>query len=159
MKAKPPPRAEAAKDERAAAIADAALKASRAISNAKPEERGPLVRDMIETAAKRLTGIVEEETEALRNGLNPDLKKYNARKSLGLVELNRALQFLDGGKPETSTVRILRDLNARLEGNRQLLRLHMEALGEITAIISQSIREAESDGTYTLAFRSKEQKP
>jgi len=135
---------------------DAGLAASRAIETARPEERGPMLRAMIEAAARRLAVIVEEETHAIRTGSSQaDFKTFNSRKSLGLVELNRALGLLGDEQLAPTTLRLLEDLNRKLETNRRVLKLHMEAVGEIASIISESIREAESDGTYTHAFRSK----
>jgi hypothetical protein len=111
---------------------------------------------MIENAARRLAAIVDEETEALRRGATQaDFREFNSRKSLGLIELNRAIQLLAGVRPTLATERFLGALNFKLEANRKALKLHMEAVGEVVAVISQCVRDAESDGTYTHAFRSK----
>lgn len=142
-----------------AAIKEADLAASRAVENAKPEERGAILSGIINTAGKRLASVVDKETEALRRGSQVDLKAFNSLKSLALVELNRAMQLLGGAKPEASTIRLLESLNVKLETNRRVLKLHLEAVNEIADIISDSIRQADSDGTYTLAFRSKGQTP
>ena len=139
---------------------DAGLAASKAIEKARPEERGPMLNGMIETAVRRLSGIIDEETEALRKGASSaDFKTFNSRKSLSLVELNRAIRLLGDTPPDPSTLRLLASLNRKLEVNQQVLKLHMDAVGEIAGIISQTIREADSDGTYTHAFRSKGKKP
>jgi hypothetical protein len=147
------------KKSQESAIKDADLSAYRVIENAKPEDRVPILRGMIETAAKRLVSVVDKETEALRTGAKIDLKGFNGLKSMGLIELNRAIQLLEGSPPDESTIRVLRLLNEKLEANRRVLKLHMEAVNEIAGIISDSIREADSDGTYSFSFRSKEQKP
>lgn len=148
-----------AKKSQEAAIKDAELSAYRVIESVKPEERVPILRGMIEAAAKRLVSVVDKETEALRSGAKIDLKGSNGLKSLGLFEFNRAIQLLEGSPPDESTIRVLKLLNEKLETNRKVLKLHMEAVNEIAGIISESIREADSDGTYSLSFRSKEQKP
>jgi hypothetical protein len=140
-------------------IGDGGLAASDAYARARPEERGPMLKTMIEAAVSRLAIIVDEETEALRQGAEADFKSFNTRKSFGFIELSRALRLLGNGKPEPATARMLQDLSTKLEVNRQMLKLHLDAVGEVASIISQSIQEAESDGTYTLAFRSKGQKP
>lgn len=147
------------KKNQEAAIRDADLSAYRAIENAKLEDRVPILRGMIEAAAKRLAYVVDKETEALRSGVKIDLKGSNGLKSMGLFELNRAIQLLEGKTPDDSTIHVLKILNEKLETNRRVLKLHMEAVNEIAGIISESIREADSDGTYSLSFRSKEQKP
>ena len=140
-------------------IRDADLAASHAVENAKPEERVAILSSIIRAAVERLANVVDGETEALRQGAQVDLRASNGLKSVGLVELNRAMQLLDGTKPDTFTLRILEELNAKLETNRRVLKLHMEAVNEIAGIISDSIRQADSDGTYTLASRSKGRTP
>ena len=116
-------------------------------------------RGTIETAVRRIIEVVDEETEALRRGGDADLKSFNERKSLGLIELNRALRLLDGAEPDPATRRLLESLNEKLSVNRHVLTIHLEAIREVAGVISQSIRDAESDGTYTFAFRSKGRTP
>lgn len=120
-----------------------------------PEERGRLLRGIVEVAVNRLEDILDEETAALRGHAPIDLKASNDRKSLGLIELNRVLRLIERETPEPSTLQILQRLNGKLDANRHVLKLHLEAVREVAAIISQTIREADSDGTYSSAFRSK----
>jgi hypothetical protein len=124
-----------------------------------PEERRRLIRGIVEAAVNRLAEIVDEETAALRGHTPIDLKASNDRKSLGLIELNRVLRLIEGTKPEPSTLKALERLNGKLETNGHFLKLHLEAVREVAAIISRTIREADSDGTYSPAFRSKGQTP
>jgi hypothetical protein len=116
-------------------------------------------RGTLETAVRRIIEVVDEETEALRRGGNADLKSFNERKSLGLIELNRALRLLEGAEPDPTARRLLESLNEKLTVNRHVLTIHLEAIREVAGVISQSIRDAESDGTYTFAFRSKGRTP
>ncbi|NJM34069.1 MAG: hypothetical protein HC850_04395 [Rhodomicrobium sp.] len=125
----------------------------------KSEERWPGISAIVETAIKRLEAVVDEETALLRQGAARDLKPFNERKSLALIELNRALRLMEGAEPDAALKRHLERLNAKLEANRHVLKLHVEAVREIAGIIAQSMRDAESDGTYSLAFRSKGPKP
>lgn len=124
-----------------------------------PQERGDLALGIIEAAVNRLADILDEETAALRAHTPIDLKASNDRKSLGLIELNRVLRLLESKKPEPLALKVLERLNSKLDANRHFLKLHMEAVREVAAIISQTIREAESDGTYSSAFRSKGSTP
>lgn len=124
-----------------------------------PEERSPFVRGAIEAAVNRLGDMLDEETAALRNHTPIDLKASNDRKSLGLIELNRVLHLMESMPPDPATMRILERLNAKLDANRHVLKLHLDAVRDVAAIISQTIREAESDGTYSSAFRSKGHTP
>ena len=124
-----------------------------------PEERRRLVRGIVEAAVNRLEDIVDEETAALRSYKPVDLKASNDRKSLGLIELNRVLRLIESTKPEPATLKVLERLNGKLETNGHFLKLHLDAVREVAAIISRTIREADSDGTYSPAFRSKGQTP
>lgn len=110
----------------------------------------------IEKAVLRLNAIMDEETAALRSKAPIDLKEFNNRKSLGLFELQNALRALDGQAPTPETRKLFDQLNIRLDENQRLLKIHLEAVHEITSIISDTIKQADSDGTYTLTFRSKE---
>lgn len=138
---------------------DGEFAGNRALAEARPEERGRMLKGMVETAINRVAGIVDEETAALRKGGEADFKAFNTRKSLGLVELTRVLRLMDGAPLDPATGRLLKSLGTKLEANQKILKLHMEAVGEVASIISRSIREADSDGTYSITFRSKEQAP
>jgi hypothetical protein len=67
--------------------------------------------------------------------------------------------MMTGAEPDAALRRLLEQLNAKLEANRRVLKLHVDAVREIAGIIAQSMRDAESDGTYSHAFRSKGPKP
>jgi hypothetical protein len=123
------------------------------------EERRYVIAGIIEAAVNRLANIVDEETAALRSHTPIDLKASNDLKSLGLIELNRVLRLIESAKPEPSTMKVLKKLNGKLDANQHFLKLHLEAVREVAAIISRTIREADSDGTYSPAFRSKGQTP
>lgn len=99
-------------------------------------------------AINRLEGILAGETEALRAGRTVDLKEASNRKNQSLLELTRISRGLD---PETVTPNLqvrLGTLRGRLDENRRVLSLHMEAAGEISGIIAKTLKDAESDGTY-----------
>ena len=130
-----------------------------AASPGKAEDTRSPVRGNIRTAVTRLIDVIGEETHALRSGEAVDLRAFNERKSLGLIELNRVLRLLENAPPDNATLGLLQQLNETLNTNRYVLTVHLEAVREVAGIISQSIRDEESDGTYTLAFRSKGQTP
>jgi hypothetical protein len=137
---------------------------SRAARAAGPVPRKPAPRGveektasaMLDTAIKRLVEVVDQETAALRERKPIDLNLFNNRKSQGLLELDRALRLLDGADPGELTKSALRDLRQKLETNRQVLDTHLEAVREVAAIIADAIRNVESDGTYSVSFRSKD---
>ena len=113
------------------------------------------VNAILEKAVRRLEEAVEQETAALRNHAPIDLNEFNQRKNQGLLELDRALRLLNGASPNEEMKDALRMLREKLDANREILTTHIEAVREVAAIISEAIRGAESDGTYSFSFRSK----
>lgn len=100
-------------------------------------------------AIDRLEDAVIAETETLRAGGAPSYDDFNYRKSHGLLELTRAMRAF---RPEEVIAEVrerLARLRARLEGNRVLLKTHLDATREISEILTAALRNAESDGTYS----------
>lgn len=132
---------------------------------ASPSPRSPQPRGqedkgvMLDTAIKRLVEVVDQETTALRERRPIDLTSFNNRKSQGFLELDKALRLLGGADPGEPMKNALRALRQKLETNRQVLNTHLEAVREVAAIIAEAIRSVESDGTYSLSFRSKGPEP
>jgi hypothetical protein len=114
---------------------------------------------ILENAVRRLEETVEQETAALRSRTPIDLNEYNNRKSQGLLELDRALRMLGESQPSEEMKGALRSLRDKLDLNREVLKTHLDAVREVAGLIAESIRNADSDGTYTFPFRSKGQAP
>lgn len=147
---------EQAQDARAARAATAAAARSAAASRGQEDKAATA---MLDTAIKRLVEVIDLETAALRNRAPIDLNACNTRKSQGLLELDRALRLLGGADPGEPLKNALRTLRQKLETNRQVLNTHLEAVREVATIIAEAIRSVESDGTYSLSFRSKGPEP
>lgn len=113
------------------------------------------VNTHIRRAISRLLEVLDQETAALRDRTPIDLKDSNNRKAHGLLELDRAAAMLEGMPPDGATLALLRELREKLDTNSRVLGIHIDAVREIASIIAESIREAESDGTYTPACRGK----
>ena len=104
-------------------------------------------------AIDRLAQAVELETESLEQHRSTDLKDFNARKSQGLLELSRAMRAIDGMPADPVVAERLGALRAKLEKNTAVLKMHMDAVGEIASMMSEAIQDAESDGTYSARSR------
>jgi hypothetical protein len=104
--------------------------------------------DSLDRAIEYLGAVVEQETEALRSRAMIDLGEFNNRKNQGLLELNRALRGLDAGAASRVGAR-LAGLRAKLDVNRALLKTHLEAVREVASVVSEAIRDSDSDGTYS----------
>lgn len=119
-----------------------------------PEEKGNGTYALVQNAIERLEIVVDEETAALRSMASVDLKEFNNRKSQGLLELTRALRAFDGGEVEQVLRPQLESLRTKLETNQSVLKMHLEAVQEISTVMATAIRDIESDGTYSQTFRS-----
>ena len=113
-----------------------------------PQALPPQAGDSLDRAIEYLGAVVDQETEALRARAMVDLGEFNNRKNQGLLELNRALRGLDTGAASRVGAR-LAGLRAKLDVNRALLKTHLEAVREVASVVSEAIRDSDSDGTYS----------
>jgi hypothetical protein len=98
---------------------------------------------------RRIEGYLDEETVALDTSINFDFKASNDRKSQGLLDLNQALRRLQSSDVNADVKNRLAAFRAKLAVNLRKIRLHLDAVKEIAAMLSDAIQSAESDGTYT----------
>lgn len=131
------------------------LKALRALSFPKlADDKGVSAYTLVEKAIERLEILVDEETSALRSMDTANLKDFSNRKSQGLLELTRAMRTVQAGEVPQVLRPQLKSLRAKLEVNRSVLKMHVEAVQEVATVMASAIRDFESDGTYTQTFRS-----
>lgn len=123
-------------------------------AGAAPDRAKAAAGGAIEIVIQRLEEVVEQETAALKSRKAVDLKEFNDRKSHALLDLTRALrQMQAGGGAQAHLMNRLGDLRAKLEVNRRVLQMHLEAVREVSTTLADAIREADSDGTYSPAVR------
>ena len=123
---------------------------------AAPAARGAMV-PMLEIMIQRLEEIIEQETMALRARQAINLKDFNDRKSQALLELTRSLRHVQGVGPDPALAARVGALKMKLTINQAALKVHLEAVREISNALSDAIRQADSDGTYTQASAAKRQ--
>ena len=124
-------------------------------ARSRPGELPPIFQSLFAT----ITGIaaaVEEETAALKARRHVDLDAFSNRKSQGLMELNRVLRLLGPAAKHEAVAERLSGLREKLELNQAVLKMHLDAVREVSQIVANAIREAESDGTYSHTIRSPE---
>ncbi|AHB47754.1 hypothetical protein W911_03985 [Hyphomicrobium nitrativorans NL23] len=109
---------------------------------------------MLEIAIQRLEEIVDQETKALKQRETIDLKGFNDRKSQALLELTRWMRNISGVEANPQIAARIGALKEKLLVNQAVLKLHLEAVREISASMADAIRQSESDGTYTQAISS-----
>ncbi len=98
-----------------------------------------------------LEEVVDYETSALEQHQNPDYNDINARKARGLRDLNQSMtevaRYFDDSV-ENKVETLLNGLKKKLERNSQLLKIHLEAVTELSQMMQNAAREQETDGTY-----------
>jgi hypothetical protein len=129
-----------------------------AISARPYDEKGTVMLSLVESAIERLEEAVEQETAALQARAGADLREFNDRKSQGLLELTRAMRHIEGTVPEPALMQRLAGLRTKLEVNSATLKMHLEAVREVSTVMADAMREAESDGTYSRSIRSGQRK-
>ena len=72
-----------------------------------------------------------------------------AATSQGLLDLNQALRRLQKSDVNADLQLRLSAFREKLAMNLRKIRLHLDAVKEIAAMLSEAIQNAESDGTYT----------
>jgi hypothetical protein len=96
----------------------------------------------------RLEELLDGETGSLRSYSIGELKELNHRKSQCLLELVRASRTLENQPSNPALVERLTTLRRALDRNQAALQTHVDAVKEIAGIISDTMRDRESDGTY-----------
>jgi len=113
------------------------------------KERGLATRSSIEKTMQRVERLVDSETAALRARTAINLQESNNGKSQALLEFSLAIRALDGSPLDSELVQRLGVLRSKLETNRVVLRMHLEAVREIANVVADTIQDSEWDGTYS----------
>jgi hypothetical protein len=125
---------------------------SPAVRSVRSLETAPPAYEMLIRAIERLEEVVEAETAALRKRASIDLKEFNNRKSQGLLDLSKALRSFPNAQGDPLIVNLLVPLRAKLDDNCAVLKMHLDAVREISSVVAEVIRDSESDGTYTASI-------
>lgn len=107
-----------------------------------------LEEKMLATLNRAIT-VVSDETQALKSEIIVDLRPYSDAKSRVLLDLNKVMAEIGPKELPISVVNELRLLRQALDVNEDLLARHLEAVKEITDLLSATMIKAESDGTYS----------
>ena len=111
--------------------------------------RSPAISERTKAALFRLEKALDQENEALAAFDSRNLSEYSRIKTQSLLELQRSATVLSRENVPADLLQLLTTLRQKLEVNRWLLLLHLEAAREVTTVITSAIRDAESDGTYS----------
>lgn len=102
-------------------------------------------------AVKALEDVVDHETGLLERHVNPDFADINARKTRGVRILNQTMAELAKYLDEDLNLEIeslLKMLKIKLERNSRVLKIHLEAVGELVNMLRSAFEAQETDGTY-----------
>ncbi len=115
-----------------------------------PESPGTAtVRDSFETVLTRLEVAMDAENEHLRRNVPASLGELSHRKRQGLLELGRIMRVLSATGPHPDLTERLARFRTKVETNRQVLDVHLHAVRGVADIIARTMKDAESDGTYS----------
>ncbi|QFT69039.1 hypothetical protein FIU93_19785 [Labrenzia sp. THAF35] len=111
------------------------------------------VRSMpLVVAVRRAIGAVREETRALRANPTADLKIFEYGKSQALLDLSRARTLVPPAFYSEELREDIAEFKEVLDENVGLLQLHMNAVTEVVGMMSRTMIDFESDGTYQAPF-------
>ncbi len=102
----------------------------------------------IETVLDGLINVLDQERLALKDAARTQFGDLTRQKLQLLAQLNRAVQA-PTALPQSIEDK-LRLARRKLDENAAMLKRRMDAIREISAMISREIRDAESDGTYSV---------
>lgn len=113
------------------------------------KERAMATHGSIGKILQRIEKLVDRETVALRSRAPIDYREFNNGKSQALLELNLAIRSLGATTLDAELIERLKILRGKLETNRVVLRMHLDAVREIANVVSETIQDREWDGTYS----------
>lgn len=98
---------------------------------------------------EKLTVTIAEENAALASGDNLPVTAFTYRKNQILRDLLAAQKASNSPAGLAALAPRYSHVKQLLDRNAMLLQLNLTALHEVSSVIVESIRQAESDGTYS----------
>lgn len=107
----------------------------------------------IEKVLDGLIAILDQERDLLEDATLTQFGSFTRQKLQLLMHLNRVTLACKNTALPSHIEEKLKDARHRLDENAGILKHRMDAIREVAALISEEIRDAESDGTYSVARR------
>lgn len=101
----------------------------------------------------RLEQALDHETAELMTLRSADFNRLNEVKSRLLLDASRAIRAIEGELDDGGLIARLSTLRLKLEHNRLAIGMHLDAVREIAAAMTETLIDAESDGTYSATSR------
>jgi len=112
----------------------------------------PRVVQRLAASIKAMEDVLDYESEMLEKYDNPDFGEIHARKERAIHALNLICQE----NPQIGAVenkgfiaQIIEPLQIKLVRNERILKIHLDAVGELVELISSTAQAREADGTYS----------
>lgn len=109
----------------------------------------PTVVAAILQLLSRIEAVVTDENGLLSSGKTADIDSIVARKSHLAVEVMRLMKRFDAIHDREPVRERMSSLSRALDMNARLLRRHIDAVREISGIITDVIAASSDDGTYS----------
>lgn len=117
-----------------------------------PEAPTPASRAMW-TVLDRLEQALDHETAELMALRSADFNRLNEIKSRLLLDASRAMRAMRDEVGDGRLIARLSSLRLKLEHNRLAIGMHLDAVREIASVMTSTLIDAESDGTYSATSR------
>lgn len=120
-----------------------------------PEDRKFVSAETYEAfvaVVERLETVIETETRMLAGGGAIEIAEATKQKRQGFLELSRLMKTMERTIPSQDILARLAAFRGKLEANDATLRVHLQAVRAVNALIVGVMREAESDGTYSRGY-------
>ncbi|KRE15747.1 hypothetical protein ASE63_16010 [Bosea sp. Root381] len=101
----------------------------------------------------RLEQALDHETAELMTLRSADFNRLNEIKSRLLLDASRAIRAIEGEVTDGRLIARLSTLRLKLEHNRLAIGMHLDAVREIASAMTETLIDAESDGTYSATSR------
>ena len=98
---------------------------------------------------ERVEAVLDAETEVLTRNVPTDISDLGHRKRQGLLEMSRIMRSAASSGAQVEMRERLGRFSVKLERNRAVLGTQLRAVREIADIIALTMRDSESDGTYS----------
>ena len=108
--------------------------------------------DAFVNVMERLETVIESETRMLATGGTTEIAEATRQKRQGFLELSRLMKTMERTIPSQEILSRLAAFRGKLQANDATLRVHLQAVRAVNALIVDVMREAESDGTYSRGY-------
>jgi len=112
----------------------------------------PRVMRRLTASIKAIEDVLDYESEMLEKHENPDFSEIHARKERAIHAINLVCQEnpqIDAPENKAFLADILEPLQVKLARNERVLKIHLDAVGELVELISSTAQAREADGTYS----------